>query len=1266
MKSLLFYMIVVGFGVLLNGTCFVQAGDAVPEKRQTLLLDEVLQAGEMDWSFDNGREFKGAKGSLILLKDEPEAGRNGMRLAGDFTGGGAYVQAVRKLPELAGSTLDSLVLTLRSTNCTKFTVRMTDSTGQCHQQKIATLVADGQWHEVVLDPLKIAGGEHWGGANDGQWHGSPSMVAVILNKSQTLSPVLDIARPRAITKAVSLVEAACYKEGFEAGRMPEKWESVGTVMLTDVQPFSGNGALQLVRTLENVNQPIHARGPVFTARPGAWEVAGAGRSALYSPDESFQGVIAVEWLDAAGKMLERSLAQELRGTNVWKPFKKTLEAPAGTVAGRLGVELEKTYGAMAVDELSVSFVPPAAGAAKQFDRVMLSPSRLGGMFLPDEMPTYKVSVWALKPLKKEDLTVTASISDYWGAEQGVSQIVTLQKTAFKQQVFQYEGELVLSTNGLEVGRFYRLHLDVPQPGAKPFRHTIGLARLPEALTKQYSPEEIPFTIRNWDNRIKDYFFLTDRIGIRVPGVWGGWSDKPPYKPNLPGGEWCQKLGMKWVTGSPGAGVERGKVMDPVMLKTGMTNFLKTYATNGLAYICLGNEPSGGPSQITSNIAAYKVLYEAVKAFDPKIQVIATSVEPNEEYFRQGYQNYCDIYDFHTYESYPGIRKTVEAYKALMEKYHAVKPIFSTELGLNCQGLSRQIVAQEMVKKFAVFFAAGGVNASWFTIMYPDPKGTEANSSGQAFNIYDTRYNQYNPKLDAVTLYQAINAIANKAFKMERTYADGTESYLFANSKGECLQMVWNEKGRTDIGLAVPGAETASLVLLDGTTLPLAPHEGVVTVTVSAEPIMVLYRAKTPTLQDKGAVPSVALEAPPTSVVKGQKRELKLFGAGLTPESVRVTVPPKWQVTNRTAGPDEVVCEVMPPAETEAQSGRITIGRVVSGKTVAALVVDMPVDSSFAGSLKPALGDALGSKAVQISLVNHSQEPVTLHWQAVIGHELNMAKASYRLTDPQPAQAGFGEAADGTANLAAGETKTFRLPLRDIAPLTLYHVTLRVNDDNGHESMVSRYVAGFMAVHKGTPVMDGDLSKACWAKAPVATIDQPEQFYGFKGAKWNGPDDVSAKVRFLWDEQYLYLGVQVTDNIFVSSKADGDLWNQDGLQFLVDPRRQGGEKMGYYDGCLGLGTKGPQLWYNSTASPEVMTGEVKDAKVMVKRGAGGNADYEVAIPWSRLAPFKPVPGADLGMGLIVNDDDGAGRSFAGWFSGVHLKETDMVGDLILTE
>ena len=124
-------------------------------------------------------------------------------------------------------------------------------------------------------------------------------------------------------------------------------------------------------------------------------------------------------------------------------------------------------------------------------------------------------------------------------------------------------------------------------------------------------------------------------GLRQIGIWGGWKRKPPYKPHAPGIDICKQLGAKWVTGTPASDVERNgfKNVTEESLRQGMTNFLKAYADKGLLMIAQGNEPHGTGQVVLDNVRAYKANYEAVKAFDPNIEVIGTSVEPNEEYFK---------------------------------------------------------------------------------------------------------------------------------------------------------------------------------------------------------------------------------------------------------------------------------------------------------------------------------------------------------------------------------------------------------------------------------------------------------------------------------------------------------------------------------------------------------------------------------------------------------------------------------------------------------
>src|SRR5208282_6137713 len=49
------------------------------------------------WTFDNGREFPGATGALTLDATAQRGGRDSLKLVGDFSRGGNYVQAGRKI-----------------------------------------------------------------------------------------------------------------------------------------------------------------------------------------------------------------------------------------------------------------------------------------------------------------------------------------------------------------------------------------------------------------------------------------------------------------------------------------------------------------------------------------------------------------------------------------------------------------------------------------------------------------------------------------------------------------------------------------------------------------------------------------------------------------------------------------------------------------------------------------------------------------------------------------------------------------------------------------------------------------------------------------------------------------------------------------------------------------------------------------------------------------------------------------------------------------
>ncbi len=161
-------------GLALVGRCAAQ--------QEATLMVSGFEVEALGFDFVPGNEFPGARGSLTADTSTARGGKASACLAGDFTDGGAYVGVWTNLPDQGGKNLAEVRLWVKTTDVSSLGVRIVDSTGQCHQSQAPALVADGEWHEVVLPLAGLVGGEHWGGANDGKWHGPAKGFGVNLGK----------------------------------------------------------------------------------------------------------------------------------------------------------------------------------------------------------------------------------------------------------------------------------------------------------------------------------------------------------------------------------------------------------------------------------------------------------------------------------------------------------------------------------------------------------------------------------------------------------------------------------------------------------------------------------------------------------------------------------------------------------------------------------------------------------------------------------------------------------------------------------------------------------------------------------------------------------------------------------------------------------------------------------------------------------------------------------------------------------------------------
>jgi len=968
-----------------------------------------------------------------------------------------------------GTDIRELSFWIRNLNNDHLGIRLIDASGRCHQ---FSLKAENtpEWQKVVL-PLErffekqgtaeavtsVLRYEAWGGGKggDGKWKGPAKSLVVMVGKTEkekirTLWISGVTAIPPLKKDAVGAKQS--FQADFEAGSLPEGWTKVGNVS-RDGNGFGSKGSLLLQKSEETLRDDISASSPSFAVQPGRWDIQFAGKSDLKSQDNSYSGSLEIEVQDGTGKTLLKRELLSLFRQNDWKQQRIPVEFPAGAASARFVARINKeTPGKFWIDGLAVT-----AQAGKGDDRVkriMFSTQRLGHLLFPDDPRVFSLEVWSSQPLDEDQLSMTCVVKDYWSAEQGAPVKVQLKEAGRKDSFFRYEGSLDLADQPLEIGRYYEIHANIVRSGGDPFTNYSSFAILPEAPANQFKPEEVPFTSRNWDNRFEEYVRLTNRLGIRICGVWGR-MDADPSKVEAPQIELIKSLGMGFLTGSPAHAVEqRSKGWEELMandgqkMREGVRNFIAKYGAIRPMIVNLGNEPHAKGDAVKTDVEAYRIIYDEIKKVDPGIYVVGTSIGLDEEnYFKFGFGKYCDAYDVHTYESPESVKHNLTVrYPEMFRKYGEIKPIWSTEIGLNSQGLTRQIVASTLFKKFAYFFAGGGANVSWFGLLYPDPDGTQAASSGSAHNVFDCRYNKFAPKLDAVAYYNAVNAISTKKFIQEKTYGQDLHVFLFRDKENRALLICFKDQGRREVSLPLGNVGAVKAIRIDGSLHSFEPEEGKISLTMSEDPILLLYEGGDQNLPEKLPDAAYSLGDSVARIDQGKTSSFDVVLGGVSPDRLNLQAPPLWK-TGKAAvkngeGKDVLRFTVEPPPETSAREADMTVYvNNADGKAAGALFFRPSVGGTVSLGLAAEPGTEKGNP-IRLKIRNHGSNRQEVTWELVLKGEQSESGAMTRT------KAYFSEPPSGVVLIGKNEESEVVVPLAGLEDGKSYRVEAVVRDGSG--------------------------------------------------------------------------------------------------------------------------------------------------------------------------------------------------------------------------
>lgn len=167
-----------------------------------------------------------------------------------------------------------------------------------------------------------------------------------------------------------------------------------------------------------------------------------------------------------------------------------------------------------------------------------------------------------------------------------------------------------------------------------------------------------------------------------------------------------------------------------------------------------------------------------------------------------------------------------------------------------------------------------------------------------------------------------------------------------------------------------------------------------------------------------------------------------------------------------------------------------------------------------------------------------------------------------------------------------------------------------------------------------PVIDGVVD-AEWSNHASEDISNNNQ------GTVSSDTDLSASYKITWDNSFLYLLVEVSDDV-VHSDDDASVWQDDCLEVYFDI---GNDKLTSY----GIDDYQYQFRYNDNQVYEAKYSKITNVD-FDQTSTSGSVIYEVAFPWSTLGTI-PTDSIAFGLDIMLNDNDNTGgrEGKLAWFA-----------------
>ena len=234
------------------------------------------------------------------------------------------------------------------------------------------------------------------------------------------------------------------------------------------------------------------------------------------------------------------------------------------------------------------------------------------------------------------------------------------------------------------------------------------------------------------------------------------------------------------------------------------------------------------------------------------------------------------------------------------------------------------------------------------------------------------------------------------------------------------------------------------------------------------------------------------------------------------------------------------------------------------------------------------------------------------------------------------------------DLQPQETREFSFFMPEIVTKEMRNFSMDTVLENGEVTSISKKMFFTVVPYAkdSKPVIDGVVSPGEYSSDTWLTIKGGKNGENVmlldQNTSFKGDHDLSAKATMKYDDENLYMFIEVTDDIFCNNNSDSMSWSGDGIQLGIADENAGSGGS-YCELAIALTPNGPEV-YRHLSNNSKPAGMVENRQLQIVRD-GTKTYYEMALPWEEILPETVTvkSGYRPKFAILINEDDGLGRN-----------------------